>query len=203
MKPLFSLPPTTPATPQTTQGFALSRSRYLPQQRIGKHLIHPANAAELLAQLPAPGHVLHTVVKGDFILNDLITAIVRKTGPCPRLTVGTLSMNPENARELRKLLDAALVGGITMLISDYFFRTSRDAVEECFQILPSPVTTWIKTRSHVKIALIPSGSNSYVLHGSANLRSSANLENLTIENDRALLDWHQGWIDELQTTKNL
>ena len=199
MKPLFQLAPPAPLTTSTGQGFALSRSRYLPQQRIGKHLVHPDNAAELLANLPVPGHVLHSIIRGDFILNDLICQIVRQSGPCPRLTIGTLSMNPENARELRKLIDEELVGGITMVISDYFFRTSREAVEECFAILPEPATTWIKVRSHVKLALIPTAENAYVLHGSANLRSSANLENLTVENDRKLLEWHADWIAELNT----
>ena len=200
MKPLFQLPTTAPASTSSSGGFALSRSRYLPQPRVSAHLIRPENAGELVANLPAPGHCLHAIIRGDFILNDLIVGIVRQSGPCPRLAIGTLSMNPENAREIRKLLDEGLVGGIEMIISDYFFRTSRDAVEECFAILPPPGTTWIKTRSHVKLALIPSDSNAYVLHGSANLRSSANLENLTIENDRQLLDWHQEWISELRDT---
>ena len=339
-RPLFSLAAPPPATAPTGQKFALAHSRHLPTQRISRHMIKPENAAEILAQLPPPGHCLHTIIRGDFILNDLIVGIVRqasqravvaakwavlkvgnptfapippiggidratatatrdeaakkgqarkpadsvvekipqqnesksrdqaakavgvnlsdraladwcgvsaptvsdvrcksfttepkeptysdgvmppatkpniaeeyekatRTGkdgkqhPVPVLTIGTLSMNPENARELAKLLDEGLVGGITMVISDYFFRTSRDAVEECFQILPAPSTRWIKTRSHAKICLIPTGTDAFVLHGSANLRSSANLENLTIENDRALLDWHAGWIPELTTT---
>ncbi len=199
MKPLFTLTETAPATAPTGQSFALSRSRHLPTQRLGKHMIRPENATEILANLPQPGHVLHTVVKGDFILTDLITQIARQSGQCPRLTLGTLSMNPENARELAKLRDEELIGGITLVLSDFFFRTSRDAVEECFQILPAPSTRWIKCRSHVKIALIPTADDAYVLHGSANLRSSANLENLTIENDRQLLEWHASWVSELNT----
>lgn len=56
----------------------------------------------------------------------------------------------------------------------------------------------VVTRSHAKCILIPTEAGAfYVVEGSSNLRSSDNLEQMTIFNSKEVHDWHAAWIDEI------
>ena len=47
----------------------------------------------------------------------------------------------------------------------------------------------------MKISLIRTSCGRHlVMHGSANLRSSCNMEQFAIDNDRDLYEFHAGWI---------
>lgn len=55
-----------------------------------------------------------------------------------------------------------------------------------------------RTRAHAKVICIATlHREHYVLEGSANLRSSDNLEQMLLVNDPATHDFHAAWIDEL------
>jgi len=69
-------------------GFALPSNRYYLQRlhaskamdkikmRTMKRMIRPANATEIAEQLPTTGETLHAVVRGDFVMCDLLPVLL-------------------------------------------------------------------------------------------------------------------------------
>lgn len=56
------------------------------------------------------------------------------------------------------------------------------------------------TGSHAKVTLMaPEEGGHYTLHGSANLRSSASIEQFALENDADLYAFHLAWIQALES----
>ena len=209
--PLFSLETPPKATAMPTNGFALAASRFISMRdklhiakkgRPGKHLIRAEHVADVMAQLPAPGERLHAILKGNFIMADLIAAIVRQKGPAGAVHLASLSMSERNAAQLAELLSSGLIGSLHLLLSDYFDKTSKaDTAPACRAKLSA--ATIGTSRSHAKCYVLPCGQNAFVVETSANLRSSANTEQCTIFNDADLAAFHAGWIGELIRNSNL
>ena len=137
-----------------------------------KKWIRPENALALLPHLPTnPDERTHAVLRGDFVLCDIIPAIIRERGRCPHLHIATLGMSGANAESLASLHQAGLIGEIAELIV---------------------------SRNHAKVICLPTESGDhYVIEGSANLRSSDNLEQIAVFNDPDLIAFHRGWMAEL------
>jgi hypothetical protein len=56
--------------------------------------------------------------------------------------------------------------------------------------------------SHAKILLMQlTDGRSFVAESSANLRSCASIEQITMTHDAALLDFHRNWITEVMEAK--
>lgn len=209
--PLFTLEtgPQTPAAPAT--GFAIDASRFLTMRdrlanakkgRPGKHLIRAENVQSVMDRLPTPGNRLHCLLKGDFVLCDLLAAIVREKGPAGAVHLASLSMSTRNADELAALLASGQIGSLHLLLSDYFDKTSRaDTAPACRAKLAA--ATIGTSRSHAKCYVLACPHDAFVVETSANLRSSANTEQATIFNDADLAKFHAGWIAELVTASNL
>lgn len=206
-KPLFSIPtgPPSPAAPVAPKGFALPASRFHETQRRlalakrgrpAKHLIRPENCQEVIARLPAPGETTHAVLMGNFVVGDLVAQIIRERGPASHVRLATLSLSEKNADALAELLEAGQIGELSLLVSDYFAQVSKDSVAPYCRARLS-AARWGVSRVHCKVFVLPCGADNYILHGSANLRSSANAENLAIENCPDLAAFHAAWIDEL------
>lgn len=160
-------------------------------------MIQPSNAAELAHHLPIPGETLHAVVRGDFVMCDLLTPLLSAAGAVQSLTVATLGMSVANAAFLRNLLDTGAVQSLTVLVSHYFSQVDKvGTFLQCRQILGDDCL--IVARSHAKLFLLEGDCASLVVEGSANLRSSGCIEQFTIANDPALLLFHRAWIEGLR-----
>lgn len=62
----------------------------------------------------------------------------------------------------------------------------------------SSIARLVVTRSHAKVICLPtSAGDHYVIEGSANLRSSDNIEQMLITNDPATHAFHAAWLDDL------
>lgn len=130
------------------------------------------------------------VVNGTFIFGDFIEAlIVSNNIKVKEMTISTLSMSENNVDSLAGLLKRGYVDKLNLIVSDYFFSHERRNLieylyEECdidnkFQLAV--------TRSHCKTCIFETYNDNYItIHGSANLRSSDNLEQIMIENDKEL-----------------
>lgn len=59
--------------------------------------IRPENAGSVIAHLPDPGERTHCLLRGDFVLCDLIPAILKVRGFCDHLRVATLGMSRQNS----------------------------------------------------------------------------------------------------------
>ena len=152
------------------------------------------------------------IVAGNFIFGDFIEAfIVENNCKCLNVTISTLSMDQNNVDSLHNLITGEFIEELDIIISDYFYAHERGAlipyiyrhldIDNKFQLAVAG--------THTKICLIKTlGGKHIVIHGSANLRSSSNIEQFTIEENKDLydfyLEYHELIIDEYKTiNKNI
>ncbi len=134
------------------------------------------------------------VVAGNFIFGDFIEAfITTNNAKCLQLTISTLSLDQNNVDSLVNLMTGNYVDQLNLIISDYFYAHERGSLipyiydnldkEDRFQLASAS--------SHTKITMFETlGGKKIVMHGSANLRSSSNIEQFTIEENPGLYDFH-------------
>ena len=174
-------------------------------------LLHPRlivheNAQALareLGPMAEPGSRAHAVVSGNFVFGDLLEAwIVANNWLVPDLYVATLSLSAENIVSLGNLLHGDYVQRLHLTVSDYWYsHERRDLVPFAYDELDLGGERFqlTVTTSHAKIILIETDQGArYVLHGSANLRSSASIEQIAIEHDPDLYHFHCAWLAELE-----
>ena len=161
-----------------------------------KALVKPENAAELVRQIADldEGDRLHAVLAGDFILCHAVTQLAEIMKP-ESVTLATLSLSRQNVDALAAALDAGHIGRINFLISEYFAATNKAIMAHMEQAAKSRRWRIGSKRSHAKIATFSAGH--IVIESSGNLRSSQSVEQLSAFSDRALHDFHAGWIAEL------
>lgn len=186
--------------------FALPENRFhrhkrkadeLAARRHVKRFVKPDNASTLTAQLPEIGDVTHSVLRGDFVLGDALPTILAKTGHCPHLQISTLALSRKNAETLRDLVTTGRVGRLSLICSHYFRAVDKTSTFHAIRTVLKDCAALKVARCHAKIILLPAGDNAFVFEGSANLRSSDTIEQLTIFNDQELLAFHSRWMDEL------
>jgi hypothetical protein len=194
--------------PPRAGAFALEANRFRvikrreARERAGiRKLIRPENAAAVVAHLPAgPEERTHALLRGDFVLCDMIPAIIAETGPLDHVRIATLGMSAANAAQLARLVRAGQIQRLTLVVSHYFQQVDRTTVfaAVCDELAPLGAMP-IVTRNHAKVILLPALRHPHrlVIEGSANLRSSDNLEQVVIFNDQDTHDFHATWIDDL------
>jgi len=196
--------------PVATRGLSVQRRKDLLKARdrqAGRALIRPENADQVIEMFPSsPDETLHCLVCGDFVFCDLITRTVERLGPPAKMTLATLSLSTRNLDSLVAMMKAAPDLRLDLLLSHYFQSTSKEIFIALETLLVEPFADRFRLtigRSHAKIALFDWGTESQVepliIETSANLRSSANLEQLTVFRGRDLADFHATWIGEFQT----
>ena len=184
--------------------FALAESRFLrikakavdkAARRGIKKLIHPDNARKIIPHLPGPGERTHCALRGDFVLCDLIPAIISEHGRCPNLLMATLGLSAANADALGILRSRDRIGALTIIASHYFAKVDKATTFREVSARLRGLADLIITRCHAKIICLPTESgHHFVIEGSANARSSDNTEQIVIFNDRDLDAWHRSWL---------
>lgn len=126
------------------------------------------------------GFRAYAIVSGDFVFGDFIEALIVNNGwECHELTISTLSMSMENIDSLHNLIAGDYVDNLNIIISHYYFANERQILmpymydkldmDDRFQCAVASV--------HTKIAMIHTVcGKKIVIHGSANLRTSSNIE---------------------------
>ena len=134
-------------------------------------------------------------VSGSFIFGDFIEAFLRHNNcKAVRMTIGTLSMSKENVDSLYLLMDKGFIDDLRLMVSDYFFgHERRDIVPYIYKKLDIDNRFQMGvTRIHTKTAhFLTLGGKKIVIHASANLRSSGNVEQMTIEENPELYDFYE------------
>lgn len=182
---------------------AMSGSRYIipPKCKDIPERLLKYQKAEIFARdiKPEKGMRFFVVLDGGFIAGDFIEAfLVEHNLHVKTLSVSTLSMSQNNVDSLNNLLEGAYVDELNLIVSDYFFSHERHGLipyiyeeldkENKFQLAVAG--------THCKLTLIETHCGLKItMHGSANLRSSGNIEHICIEENEALFDFNQ----EIQT----
>jgi hypothetical protein len=138
----------------------------------------------------------HLLISGNFESGDFIEAVMVKKNIRAKLSISTLSMSRNNVDSLVNLIEGGYVESLELIVSDYFFSHERN------QLVPYILKEldiadrfdFAVAGSHTKIALMETfGGHKVVIHGSANLRSSGCVEQLTIEETPELYDFYKDY----------
>ncbi len=139
---------------------------------------------------PDKGCRYFVLLSGKFIAGDFIEAFVTEHElQVKRMVISTLSMSENNIDSLANLIIGDWVDKLDLIISDYFFSHERQNlvpyiykrldVDNVFQLAVAG--------THCKLCLIETHDGRFfTMHGSANLRSSANIEHIAIEESEEL-----------------
>jgi hypothetical protein len=161
------------------------------------------NAEKLAKQLTlGKNERANVIVPGSFIFGDFIEAyIVANNAKIKKMTVSTLSLSQDNVDSMANLIKGGFVDELNLIISHYFFANERnvlipyiyqelDTVKGIFQLAVAG--------SHTKTVTFETlGGKFIVMHGSANLRSSQNLEQFTIEENEDLYRFYDDYQDKI------
>jgi hypothetical protein len=146
-------------------------------------------------------------VDGSFYFGDFIEAlIIEKCYHVKTMMISTLSMNENNVDSLANLLNAGYVDQLNLIVSDYFFSHERhNLIPYLYKELDKKNRFQLAAASvHCKICQFETDNNGFVfMHGSANLRSSDNIEQICIEENETLykgsLEFHSSIIEKFKT----
>ncbi len=164
--------------------------------KVKQHSVMYDNAEKLARELTVnKDERANVIVAGSFIFGDFLEAyIMQRNAKVKKMTINTLSISQENIDSLRTLLTKNYIDELNVIISEYFFAHERRAlipymyknldIDNKFQL--AVAATHMKT-THFETL----GGRKIVIHGSANLRSSANLEQFTIEENEGLYNFYE------------
>lgn len=149
-------------------------------------------------------------VSGNFVFGDFVEALV-DLGMLSvrRMSLMTLSLNDENIDSIRNIIEWQNVERLDLVVSDYWFAHERksgglvdylfeelavDGLELNVGVAAVHCKTWcIETRS----------GNCLTIQGSANLRSSRNVEQVHISPSRELFDFVDGFTKKIIDVYNV
>ena len=151
------------------------------------------------------GYRSFSFVSGNFIFGEVLEAMVdRGLMTIKRLSLQTLSMSDENIDSLSNVIDMSPgIESFRIALSDYFYS---------HESKPGGLVPYLYERLddgrcefdcafagiHTKIITVETmAGGKLVLHGSANLRSSRNIEQLCIDCDAGLYDYIESFNEKV------
>ena len=128
------------------------------------------------------------IVSGDFVFGDFLEAWMNThLIGAKRVDLCTLSLDKENVDSYYNLLKGGFIQRFNLIVSDYFAAHERNALmkyidERLSEYIDKDMVTVSVVGSHCKYKTIETlGGKPFVIWGSANERSSANIEMFTLE----------------------
>lgn len=166
------------------------KSRDLPD-----HLCKFANAEKLANSIKlGKNERCICIINGSFIFGDFIEAfVINNRLFCEEMIISTLSISENNVDSLRTLLVGGAIKKLGLILSDYFFsHERRNLIPYIYEQLDVDNRLQVATAGiHTKICLFKSNDMYYVLHGSANLRSSGNIEQFELEENELVYNFYK------------
>lgn len=192
-------------------GAIIGKSRYIKppkSKEIPERRLKYKNAEALATDIkPELGMRAFVFLDGTFIAGDFLEAwftthnIIAK-----ELTVSTLSLNDNNIDSLAVLIDGGFVEKLNIIVSDYFYsHERRNLIPYAYKMLDKENRFQLAAAgTHCKLMMFETHKGAkVVIHGSANLRSSSNIEHITIEENPELYDFtmdlHRLILDKYKT----
>lgn len=169
---------------------------------VSQNRVKYGNAVEMVKNVSdavLSGQVVHALLSGNFIFGDFIEAFaVENNLLIEDLTLSTLAYSKENVESLKNLIVGDYVQSLNIIVSDYFYSHNRDNVAYTYEQLDVDDKFQLAIAgTHTKVTLIRSGDKRIVITGSANLRSSRSVEEITIQDNAELYDFHKSWHDDV------
>jgi len=149
------------------------------------------------------GDHIEAIVSGNFIAGDLIESwLYDNKQVAEEVIIGTLSMSSENVDSLKNVIDTCLTGKMGLIVSDYFYaheKHSGGGIQDIKKHLMCYDNFFLAVAGiHTKISLIKLVTGQHiVIGGSANLRSSMNIEHITMTCSKEIYDFHRSWMSQI------
>jgi PLD-like domain len=161
-----------------------------------KSRIKTINAQTIREHIPREGEFCFFLMSGNCEFVDYITEFIKHFKQKPKnITITTLSLSERTFKCLEKI---ECQNKINLLVSSYFLSTDTKGVLP--KLLKSGELENYEIgfyRNHTKMVLIEFQDSKFLFTGSANLRSSATIEQFCIFNDSSLYDFNYDWITKL------
>jgi hypothetical protein len=139
-------------------------------------------------------------IDGSFFFGDFIEAFVVKNNiHIKKMTISTLSLNQNNIDSLANLLKGNFIDELNLIVSDYFYTHEKhNLIKYIYKTLDIDNKFQLSSAgTHCKLCSFETHKGrKFVIHGSANLRSSANIEQIMFEENEDLYNF----TDEVQTS---
>lgn len=136
------------------------------------------------------------IVSGNFIFGDFIEAfLVTHQIKVQTMTISTLSLSQNNVDSLYNLLEAGYVEELNLVVSAYFYANEiRSLIPYIYKELDIDNRFQLAVAGiHTKTCqFLTDDGRKILIHGSANLRSSGNIEQFTIEENAELYNFYNG-----------
>lgn len=169
-----------------------------------RHMIKYEHADKLGKELRLrPGERYDVIVSGNFVFGDFIYAWMTHQGiRAKTMTISTLSMGTRNVDVLAQLKKTGYIKELNLVVSAYFYSNYRkDVVPYIYEKLDDQEkgdfqmgvagihtkTMTLETEDGMKI----------VMQGSANLRSSANIEQFILEDNPEVYEFYKDYTDKI------
>ena len=173
-------------------------SRYIKPPKtkeITEHNLKYANAEKLAKDINITTDSRYfVIVNGSFIFGDFIEALIIEKGyKVKSMTISTLSMSENNVDSLAGLLEDGYVDELNLIVSDYFYSHERhNLTPYIFKELDQDNKFQLAAAStHCKVCIFETYCGKFIiLHGSCNLRSSSNIEQFVVEENKELYDFN-------------
>ena len=141
------------------------------------------------------------IVNGSFIFGDFIEALLIENAIlCKEMQISTLSLSQENIDSLAGLMKDGYIENLMIVGSDFFASHEKYNLMEYMKEVLDIDNRFqiIVARIHMKVCIFEtSKGNKFVIHGSANLRSSSNYEQIVIEKNAELYDFIHDFHEKL------
>ncbi len=176
---------------------------YKPLQERKIKYEHAEEMADSIKEIEKNDRVF-TIVSGNFIFGDLIEALfVKNNWHALEMIISTLSMSQENIDSLSNLLTGGYVDLFDLIVSDFFYsHERRKLIKYAYEKLDIDNRFQLAVAgTHCKTCQFVTDDLKYiVIHGSSNLRSSGNIEQLMIEENEDLYRFNREYQKQIIDT---
>ncbi|HPP52898.1 MAG TPA: phosphoribosyltransferase [Thermoguttaceae bacterium] len=163
--------------------------------------------AEAVTDPPKPGESIHAVSNGKYDFATWIPQIIDWIDQADCLYCSTWTLSRANADDIFSLHDDGKIasGQLHFLTGLYFKRRETATYNYLLDGLLKRGGRYKAFENHCKVLLIANAArNAWItVEGSANLNANPRFEQYAIVNDRALFEFHRGWMEEVFASQNL
>lgn len=170
-------------------------------------MVKYSNAKKLAADLSLEKDTqTHVIVSGNFIMGDLIEAIITKRMKrVDDLTISTLSLSLDNIASLAILVKGNFVSELNLIVSDYFYsHERRNLINAIYERLDIGNKFQLGVfRLHTKVYQFKFDDMYVTMYGSSNMRSSHNVEQLVIDTSKECYDFYKEFHNDIMNKNSL
>ena len=146
---------------------------------------------------------VYSIVSGNFIFGDLLEAmIIEQRVKVKALYISTLSLSENNVDSLVNIMLSGLCDELHLVVSSYFYSHERgNLIKYIYQELENekPWKFFFSVAgTHMKLAMIETDELKITMQGSANLRSSGNIEQFSIVEEENLFEFNKEYIEIIE-----